>query len=112
MNEIPIPKVESPSEMLVRIASASLCHSDLQMLSGGVATGLGTSASPITLGHEGIGFIEEIGDGVKGDFKKGDRIGFLYMRGACCKLLALGRRPFGEMSMRADSLNQLSARAV
>jgi Zn-dependent alcohol dehydrogenase len=39
---------------------------------------------PVTMGHEGVGIVEKIGSGVKG-FKEGDRIGFLYFRGACCE---------------------------
>lgn len=68
--------------MLVKIASASLCHSDLGALAG--SSPLGTSSKPVTLGHEGVGYVQEVGANVKG-FKTGDRIGFLYFLDVCCK---------------------------
>jgi D-arabinose 1-dehydrogenase-like Zn-dependent alcohol dehydrogenase len=40
------------------------------------------SEEPVTLGHEGVGTIEEMGDKVKG-FNLGDRVGFLPNK-ACC----------------------------
>jgi alcohol dehydrogenase, propanol-preferring len=41
---------------------------------------------PVVIGHEGVGFVEEMGKNVTG-FKKGDRIGFLYIKGCCCKFI-------------------------
>lgn len=39
---------------------------------------------PVTLGHEGAGWIEEIHPSAEGKgFKKGDAIGFLYIIGPC-----------------------------
>lgn len=38
---------------------------------------------PVTLGHEGVGYVQKTGKNVKG-FKEGDRIGFLYVTGCCC----------------------------
>ena len=39
---------------------------------------------PVVIGHEGVGYVEDIGKNVSG-FKKGDRIGFLYIKGCCCE---------------------------
>jgi len=36
------------------------------------------------MGHEGVGYVEKVGANVKG-FQKGDRIGFLYIKGCCCE---------------------------
>jgi len=80
VNDIPVPTVSDGNEILVKIASASLCHSDLMLLDGAFPG----PGKPVTLGHEGVGYVEEIGAKVKG-FKKGDRIGFLYVTGCCCK---------------------------
>jgi aryl-alcohol dehydrogenase len=48
-----------PSEVLVKLASASICHTDL----GGIE-GQYPSPLPVVLGHEGAGVVEEVGEGV------------------------------------------------
>ncbi|RBO53858.1 S-(hydroxymethyl)glutathione dehydrogenase/class III alcohol dehydrogenase [Rhodovulum sp. BSW8] len=47
-------------EVLVRIVTTSLCHTDMFTLSGRDPEGL----FPAVLGHEGVGIVEEIGRGV------------------------------------------------
>lgn len=74
------PAVSDGNEILVKIASASPCHSDL-MRREGELPGPGKS---VTLGHEGIGCVGDVGAKAKG-FKKEDWIGFLYVAGCCCK---------------------------
>ncbi|KAJ9646663.1 hypothetical protein H2204_000355 [Knufia peltigerae] len=59
------------------MASAGLCHSDLMLFEGSLI-----SNGVVTMGHEGVGFVEKLGSKVKG-FKPGDRIGFLYIKGVC-----------------------------
>lgn len=66
-------------EILVKVASASLCHSDLMLFDGSLP-----AEKPVVIGHEGVGYVEDIGGNVTG-FKKGDRIGFLYIKGCCCE---------------------------
>ncbi len=46
------------------------------------------ATEPVVMGHEGVGFAEEIGAGVKG-FNKGDRLGFLYIKDVCCECRAV-----------------------
>ncbi|HEX3651020.1 MAG TPA: zinc-binding dehydrogenase [Pseudonocardiaceae bacterium] len=48
-------------EVLVRVAAASLCHSDLSL-----ATGVLTQRMPVVLGHEVAGTVAEIGPDVTG----------------------------------------------
>ena len=43
------------------------------------------ATEPVVMGHEGVGYVQDMGENVTG-FKKGDRIGFLYIKGCCCKL--------------------------
>lgn len=86
VQNISIPAIATDEEMLVKIASASLCHSDLMLLDG-TFPGPGR---PVVLGHEGVGFVEKTGSGVTG-FKKGDIVGFLYIDGACCTFLEIVR---------------------
>jgi len=79
VDEIPVPDF-SDDEMLVKIASASLCHSDLMLLEGGISG----NGKPTTIGHEGVGYVDKVGKNVQG-YKHGDRIGFLYIKGCCFK---------------------------
>lgn len=46
-------------EVLVRVAAASLCHSDLSVVNGDRVRPL-----PMALGHEAVGVVEETGPGV------------------------------------------------
>ncbi|RYN23790.1 hypothetical protein AA0113_g2897 [Alternaria arborescens] len=75
VNDVPKP-TEAPNQFLVKIQSASLCHSDL----------LHTMRPDyaVTLGHEGVGYIESIGkEAIDRGFQVGDAIGFNYFIGAC-----------------------------
>lgn len=55
-------------EVLVRIAAAGLCHSDLSVINGDRPRPL-----PMVLGHEASGVVEEIGPGVD-DLVRGDHV--------------------------------------
>jgi alcohol dehydrogenase, propanol-preferring len=80
INQIPIPEPRE-NEFLVKIASASLCHSDLMSIGNSYVTG---RTKPVTLGHEGAGWVEKIHPTAEGKgFKKGDAIGFLYIINCC-----------------------------
>jgi propanol-preferring alcohol dehydrogenase len=59
LEEVPKP-VASSGEVLIRIAAAGICRTDLHFLSGLLNLGV----SPLTLGHEIAGTIEEVGPGV------------------------------------------------
>ncbi len=66
---VPMPSIEKPTDALVKIVKTTICGTDL-----GILHGKTPSVKPgTTLGHEGIGIIEEVGTGV-GNFKKGDRV--------------------------------------
>ena len=49
-----------PGEVLVRVAAAGVCHSDVHLTDGS----LGDGRWPMVLGHEGAGLVEEVGEGV------------------------------------------------
>lgn len=67
--EIPIPKIDKPTDAIVKILKTTICGTDL-----GILHGKTPSVKPgTTLGHEGLGVIEEVGTGVS-KFKKGDRV--------------------------------------
>ena len=61
-------------EVLVRIVTTSLCHTDVFTLSGQDPEGL----FPCVLGHEGCGIVEEVGKGVT-SVKPGDHVIPLYI---------------------------------
>jgi len=50
----------APGEVLVRLAAAGVCHSDLHLVDGL----LGDGRWPMVLGHEGAGVVESVGAGV------------------------------------------------
>ncbi|MEO8765975.1 MAG: zinc-dependent alcohol dehydrogenase family protein [Ginsengibacter sp.] len=69
LKEIPIPVISKPTDALVRILKTTICGTDL-----GILHGKTPSCKPgTTLGHEGVGVIEEIGTSVR-NFKKGDHV--------------------------------------
>lgn len=55
-------------EVLIRIAAAGLCHSDLSVINGDRPRPL-----PMVLGHEAAGIVEEVGQGVD-DLAAGDHV--------------------------------------
>jgi glutathione-independent formaldehyde dehydrogenase len=62
------PRIERPTDVIVRITSTAICGSDLHMYEGR------TAAEPgIVFGHENLGIVEECGDGVTA-IRKGDRV--------------------------------------
>src|SRR5258708_12341716 len=69
VEERPRPKVEQPNDAVVKMVKTTICGTDLHILKGDVPT----CTPGRILGHEGIGEIEEIGNGVS-QFKKGDRV--------------------------------------
>ena len=58
-------------EVLVRVAAAGVCHSDVHLADGL----LGEGRSPAVLGHEGAGVVEAVGSEVTG-FTAGDHVVF------------------------------------
>lgn len=60
-------------EVLIRIVTTSLCHTDMFTLSGADPEGL----FPAILGHEAVGVVEELGRGVT-SVKPGDHVIPLY----------------------------------
>lgn len=69
LKEIPVPVITKPTDALVKILKTTICGTDV-----GILKGKTPSVQPgTTLGHEGVGVIEEAGIGVR-NFKKGDHV--------------------------------------
>lgn len=69
LTEKPKPKIENECDAVVKIAMASICTSDLHIKGGFVPR----AVKGITVGHEAVGVVEEVGTAVK-NLKKGDRV--------------------------------------
>ncbi|MGN6293105.1 MAG: zinc-dependent alcohol dehydrogenase family protein [Chitinophagaceae bacterium] len=67
--EKPKPVLQHPTDAIVKIYKTTICGTDLHILKGDVAT----VTDGRTLGHEGVGIIEETGSSVS-NFKKGDHV--------------------------------------
>ncbi len=69
LTEVPKPNVEKATDAVVKIVKTTICGTDLGILHGKTPT----CKPGTTLGHEGVGVVEEVGQGVR-TFKKGDRV--------------------------------------
>ncbi|KIV93950.1 hypothetical protein PV10_05120 [Exophiala mesophila] len=68
VEDVPMPVIEHPDDVIVKVTTAAICGSDLHMYEGR------TGAQPgITFGHENMGIVEELGSGVS-LLQKGDRV--------------------------------------
>jgi S-(hydroxymethyl)glutathione dehydrogenase/alcohol dehydrogenase len=57
-----------PHDVLVRVRATGLCHTDLEVIQGSLRY-----PTPIVLGHEGAGVVEDVGQSVT-RVKRGDRV--------------------------------------
>jgi alcohol dehydrogenase, propanol-preferring len=73
LRDMPKPKA-AVGQVLVRVATCAVCRTDLHVADGE----LPDPKLPLILGHQIVGHIEEIGDGVKG-FSIGDRVGIPWL---------------------------------
>lgn len=78
LREIPIPE-PGPGQILVKIASTGVCHTDLHAVDGDWPI---KPNPPFIPGHEGAGEVAAIGKGVS-VVKEGDRVGIPWLYSAC-----------------------------
>jgi len=85
--DLPAP---GPREVLVRMEACGICHSDLFV--SGLAK---LPRTPLVLGHEGIGRVEELGEECT-NLHKGDRVGITFLGSTCgqCTFCTTGRSRF------------------
>lgn len=69
LTEKPKPEILEPKDAIVRVTMGSICSSDLHIKHGSVPK----AAVGITVGHEMVGIVEEIGESVT-TVKPGDRV--------------------------------------
>ncbi|MFL5215397.1 MAG: zinc-dependent alcohol dehydrogenase family protein [Microvirga sp.] len=91
-----------PGEILVKIAAAGLCHSDLSVIEGNRPRPM-----PMALGHEAAGVVEEVGAGVD-DLRNGDHVVMAFVP-SCghCLPGSEGRPPLSEPGAAANGAGTL-----
>lgn len=89
-------------EVLVELAAAGLCHSDLSVINGSRPRPL-----PMVMGHEACGVVREVGRDVS-TLKTGDHVVFSFVAtcGHCLPCLS-GRAPLCEPAARANTSGTL-----
>lgn len=98
----PLTAVERPTpepaagEVLVRVAACGICRTDLHLVTGE----LPLVRAPIVPGHQIVGRVARVGDGVA-HVRAGDRVGVAWLRWTCgaCAFCASGRE---NLCLRAE----------
>jgi propanol-preferring alcohol dehydrogenase len=73
--DVPIPL---PGEVLIKVRACGVCRTDLHVVSGELAD----AQIPVVPGHEIVGVVEQLGDGVNG-LAVGDRVGVPWLGYSC-----------------------------
>ncbi len=69
VDDVPEPTLTDPTDAIVRLTASAICGTDLHFVRG---TMPGTAEGRV-LGHEGVGVVESVGDGVR-NLEPGDRV--------------------------------------
>jgi propanol-preferring alcohol dehydrogenase len=79
IEDVPMPE-PSDDQVLVRIESSGLCHTDIHAAHGDWPV---KPHLPLIPGHEGVGIVEGIGSRVNGNIREGDRVAVPWLGYAC-----------------------------
>ncbi|WP_432456782.1 alcohol dehydrogenase catalytic domain-containing protein [Cellulomonas iranensis] len=99
VEDVPDPRVEEPTDAVIRVTSTAVCGSDLHLYSV-----LGAYLRPgDVLGHEAMGVVEEVGEEVGRRLRVGDRV-VVPFGIACgtCHMCALGLQSQCETTQVRD----------
>lgn len=89
-------------EVLVRMGAAGLCHSDLSVINGDRPR-----PTPMALGHEAAGTVEQLGEGVD-DLAIGDHVVMVFVPSCgCCSPCAEGRPALCEPAAKANNAGEM-----
>lgn len=93
VEERPVPQ-PGPGQVLVRLEACGLCHTDIHAMRGDWPV---KPALPLTPGHEGVGIIEGLGEGVT-NREIGQRVAMPWLGHACgeCRFCIDGRENLCE----------------
>jgi propanol-preferring alcohol dehydrogenase len=88
--EVPIPHPRD-DEVRVKVLACGVCRTDIHIAEGD----LPLKKTPVILGHEIVGIVDEMGGAVE-RFRKGDRAGVYWLHSACgrCKYCLSGRENY------------------
>lgn len=88
MMEERIPPAPGPGQVLVRVHACGVCRTDLHVLDGELTD----PCLPIVPGHEVVGSVAELGEGVE-HFSVGQRVGIPWLGHTCgaCAFCTTGR---------------------
>lgn len=104
IREVTIPE-PGPGELLIRLETCGVCHSDLDVRKG--TTAPPESTFPLILGHEGVGIVVARGPGCS-LIAEGARVGLPWMHDTCghCRECLTGHESFcGEHRGHGFSVN-------
>ncbi|MBM3325124.1 MAG: zinc-dependent alcohol dehydrogenase family protein [Calditrichaeota bacterium] len=77
LEEIPTPE-PAAGQVRIRVHVCGVCRTDLHLVEGEIAT----PKLPITPGHQVVGVVEKLGEGVT-DWRMGERVGVPWLGGTC-----------------------------
>ena len=85
--EVPTPHAQD-DKVRVKVVACGVCRTDIHIAEGD----LPLKKSPVILGHEIVGVVDEVGDDVQ-RFSEGDRVGVYWLHSSCgkCKHCLSGR---------------------
>jgi alcohol dehydrogenase len=91
VREVPTPE-PSANQVLIKIHASGLCHTDVYFTESRLPFPV---EFPLTLGHEPVGEIVEVGEGVTSR-KVGERVGVPWLQASCgrCEWCLRGRQLF------------------
>ncbi|MFQ1002391.1 zinc-dependent alcohol dehydrogenase [Modestobacter sp. SSW1-42] len=78
VREVPVPQ-PGPGQVLVRMETSGLCHTDIHAAHGDWPV---KPTPPFVPGHEGVGVVEQLGDGVTSR-SVGERVAIAWLGSAC-----------------------------
>lgn len=93
--EVPLPML-GRGQLLVRVAACAICRTDLHVIDGE----LPNPKLPLIPGHEIVGRIEKLGDGVS-EFSVGERVGVPWLGWTCgeCQFCGSNRENLCERAL-------------
>jgi putative phosphonate catabolism associated alcohol dehydrogenase len=108
--KVDLPQV-GPGEILIKVCRTNICGSDLHAWHGTFATGGLGGQLPTVLGHEMVGAIEALGDGVSADsngkpLRSGTRVVFPYFFSCHTCRNCLAGRPSACLNLKMAMLGR------